>query len=124
MPRVVHFEICANDPEMSAEFYRNVFGWEVARWEGPGEYWLAMTGDSSQPGINGGIMRQNETLKGVINTVDVPDIDAFIEKVKQNGGQLVGEKVPVPGVGYQAYCLDVEGNVFGIHQADPNAGMD
>lgn len=123
MPRVVHFEIGGKDPQQLADFYRNVFGWEVARWEGPVDYWLAIIGDSAQPGINGGIMQQNETLKGVINTIDVPDIDAFIEKVEQNGGQLVGEKQPIPGVGYQAYCLDVAGNLFGIHQEDPQAGI-
>lgn len=123
MPRVVHFEICAGDPQKSADFYRHVFGWEMAKWGGPVNYWLATTGDNAQPGINGAIMHQNELLKGTINTIDVPDIYAFIQKVEQNGGQLVGEKVPVPGVSYQAYCRDVEGNVFGIHQEDPTAGM-
>jgi hypothetical protein len=27
----------------------------------------------------------------------------------------------IPGVGWQAYCKDTEGNLFGIHQADTNA---
>lgn len=27
----------------------------------------------------------------------------------------------IPGIGWQAYCLDTEGNAFGIHQVDPDA---
>ncbi len=29
MPRVVHFEIPADDPERAIEFYRQVFGWKI-----------------------------------------------------------------------------------------------
>ena len=28
MPRVVHFEIHADDPERTISFYNSVFGWE------------------------------------------------------------------------------------------------
>jgi predicted enzyme related to lactoylglutathione lyase len=41
----------------------------------------------------------------------------------QSGGQVVVEKNAIPGVGYLAYCKDVEGTIFGVHQADPKAGM-
>jgi predicted enzyme related to lactoylglutathione lyase len=30
-------------------------------------------------------------------------------------------KFAIPGIGWQAYCLDTEGNLFGIHQLDPAA---
>jgi predicted enzyme related to lactoylglutathione lyase len=29
--------------------------------------------------------------------------------------------MPIPGVGYLAYCLDTEGNMFGIMQRDTSA---
>src|SRR5262245_17526251 len=32
---VVHFEIPADQPERAAKFYRELFGWEISRWEGP-----------------------------------------------------------------------------------------
>ncbi|MGZ7136310.1 MAG: VOC family protein, partial [Methanobacterium sp.] len=38
MPRVVHFEIPADDPERAIEFYKNVFGWKIDKWEGPFDY--------------------------------------------------------------------------------------
>ena len=31
-------------------------------------------------------------------------------------------KTTIPGVGYQAYCMDSEGTVFGVHQRDEAAG--
>ena len=30
-------------------------------------------------------------------------------------------EMPVPGVGWLAYCKDTEGNVFGMMQTDPTA---
>jgi predicted enzyme related to lactoylglutathione lyase len=119
MPRVVHFEISANDPEKVIAFYKKVFG----KWEGPMEYWLITTGEDSEPGINGAFFRPRETFSGTVNTIEVADLDAAMEKVKANGGLVVVEKMAIPGVGYQAYCKDVEGTLFGIHQTDPQAGM-
>jgi len=121
MPRVVHFEISANEPEKVAAFYENVFGWKVTKWEGPVEYWLVETGREEEPGINGGISRPNEVLSGTVNTIGVSDIDTYVEKVKQHGGEIVVEKHAITGVGYNAYGKDVEGTLFGIHQEDPSA---
>ena len=121
MPRVVHFEISAKDPEKVVDFYQKVFGWKVTKWEGPQEYWLVETGETEEPGISGGIMRSNEVFSGTVNSVDVSDIDAYIEKIKQNGGEIVVEKHAIPGVGYNAYGKDVEGTLFGLHQEDSEA---
>jgi predicted enzyme related to lactoylglutathione lyase len=40
MPRVVHFEISADDPERAIRFYEHVFGGEFTKGEGPMDYWL------------------------------------------------------------------------------------
>ncbi len=121
MPRVVHFEISAKEPEKVVDFYQKVFGWKITKWEGPAEYWLAETGEGEEPGINGGIMRSDEVFSGTVNSIDVSDIDAYVENVKQHGGEIVVEKHAIPGVGYNAYGKDVEGTLFGIHQEDPIA---
>ncbi len=49
MPRVVHFEINADDPERAAKFYQNVFGWKIKKWEGPIDYWLARLDRMTNP---------------------------------------------------------------------------
>ena len=121
MPRVVHFEINADDPERAVKFYQEVFGWKIKKWEGPMDYWLATTGPDDQPGINGGIMKRTDPQASTQNTVDVPSVDEFTKKVTERGGKVVVPKMPVPAVGYMAYCADTEGNVFGIMQEDPTA---
>lgn len=125
MNRFTHFELATDDPEKTAAFYRDVFGWKVEKWDGPVEYWLVTTGESGTPGIDGGFMRAEGPFQpGVtVNTVQVSDLDAMIEKIKAHGGQMLGEKDVIPGVGYQAYFKDNCGVIVGLHQADPNAGM-
>jgi uncharacterized protein len=123
MNRFIHFELATDDPEKTAAFYREVFGWDIQKWEGPVEYWLVNSGDPSTPGINGGLMETSGEFRGTINTIGVPDIDEAIAKVKANGGEIVLEKNAIPGVGYQAYFEDNMGIIVGLHQEDPQAGM-
>lgn len=125
MNRFTHFELATDDPETTAAFYRDVFGWKVEKWDGPVDYWLITTGESGTAGIDGGLMQAGGPFNpGItVNTVEVSDIDAMIEKVKAHGGQLIGEKDVIPGVGYQVYFKDNCGVIVGLHQADPNAGM-
>lgn len=120
MPRVIHFEIMADEPERAVKFYSDVFGWEIQNW-GPVEYWLITTGPENEPGINGAIARRVPERSATVNTVDVPDADAFMKKIAAGGGKVLTPKMAVPGVGYMAYCEDTEGNAFSIMQQDENA---
>ena len=120
MPRVVHFELSAEDPERVAAFYRDVFGWEIHKWDGPVDYWLVKTGPDDQPGINGGIfVRKGEV--GHVNTIDVPSIDEYLSRIEAHGGTIVLAKHAVPGVGWHAFAKDTEGSIFGVMQRDPSA---
>jgi predicted enzyme related to lactoylglutathione lyase len=126
MPRVVHFEIHAADPERGVKFYENVFGWTFQKWEGPMDYWLITTGPDSEPGINGGLIRRQGGIDGqaviaYVCTVGVDDLDATMASVEANGGTVAVPKMPIPGVGWLAYYKDTEGNIFGIMQSDPTA---
>ena len=121
MPRPVHFEINADDPERALKFYHGVFGWTVDKWDGPVDYWLITTGEEGTPGINGGLMKRMDPSATVINTIDVPSVDDCIKIVLEYGGRVVLPKRAVPGVGYHAYCEDPEGNVFGIMEHGESA---
>src|SRR4030067_2909422 len=112
VPRVVHFEIPADNPERAAEFYTKVFDWKIEKWPGPFNYWLVTTGEEKEPGMNGAIMEKN-TFKTTVNTVDVPSVDEFLKKIKEAGGKVVMPKGAVPGQGYVAYVADTGGNVVG-----------
>jgi len=127
MPRAIHFEIHADNPQRATRFYQDVLGWTFKHWEGPHEYWLTTTGPPEQAGINGGLIRRPEAVKGdaviaYVCTVDVPSVDEFAQRAVRAGGQVVLPKMPIPGIGWLAYCNDTEGNIFGMMHSDRNAG--
>ena len=121
MPRIVHFDIPADDPARAQKFYQELFGWTFEKWDGPMEYWIAKTGDEKQPGINGGLAKRMPGQIGVTNTIDVDSVDEFAKKIQSKGGKVIMPKTAIPQVGYFAQCMDTEGNTFGIIQMDKNA---
>ena len=121
MPRPVHFEIPADNPERAIQFYSSVFGWKFNQWGGPMEYWLITTGEPEEPGINGGLLRRRDPNQPCVNTVTVARVDESLEAIEKAGGVCVLPKMAVPGVGWMAYCKDPDGHIFGIMQPDAAA---
>jgi predicted enzyme related to lactoylglutathione lyase len=122
VPRVVHFQITAQQPERAVRFYTDVFGWQFQKWEGPESYWLITTGPEDKPGINGGLAPRTEPGEsGTVNTVQVSSVDRYVASVEANGGKVLVAKRAIPGVGWLAYCQDTEGNTFGLMEPDPAA---
>jgi predicted enzyme related to lactoylglutathione lyase len=120
MPRPVHFEISATNPDRVARFYTDVFGWKFQKWDGPMEYWMILTGQEGR-GIDGGLMRRQEPAAATVNTVEVASLDETVRAIESRGGKTVAPKMPIPGVGWLAYCQDPEGTTFGVMQPDPAA---
>lgn len=127
MPRPIHFEIHAADPQRAIAFYTALFGWKFEQWAGQ-PYWLVMTGDKSTPGIDGGLLpRRGEVpaemaaVNAFVCTIDVPDVDASSKRVVELGGTIALPKMPIPTVGWLAYGKDTEGNLFGMMTMDANA---
>lgn len=131
MNRVVHFEIHAEDPERAIAFYKAAFGWDFPVWmEEPEKYWGVMSAeqDSREPGINGGLLvRQGEApiegqaVNAYVCTVQVESIDDTIHEIEKAGGTVALPKHAIPGLAWQAYYKDTEGNIFGIHEPDTAA---
>lgn len=122
MSRVVHFEFGAQEPERAAQFYRDVFGWQIEKWDGGEQpYWLVTTGPDSEMGINGGILRHQDGAPRTVNTISVASVEDAIEKVTRAGGKLVVPKMAIPGMGWLAYCTDTEGLIFGLFLPDAAA---
>jgi predicted enzyme related to lactoylglutathione lyase len=122
MGRVVHFEIHADDMDRAEGFYTSVFGWEVQRFDGPIDYRLLNTGSKSQTGIDGALVERRQAIDGqaviaFVCTVDVDDIAATEQKVKDAGGEQVVDRHEIPEVGQLSYFKDTEGNIFGALQA-------
>ncbi len=125
MGRVVHFEIHASDPEKAAAFYSEVFGWQV-RAIPELNYWIFDTGGGD--GINGGLLRRRgagpldgQPVNGFVCSIAVDSAKAALETALAAGASIALDLHAIPGVGFQAYIKDVDGNIVGLHQADPSA---
>ena len=117
MPRVVHFELEADKPERAAKFYEKAFGWKFKQWEDK-PYWMIDTGKGK--GIGGGLSKKTGK-QHVVNAIDVPSIDKYIEKVKKAGGTLMTKKMSIPKVGYLVNFKDTEGNIFSMIEYNKKA---
>jgi len=127
MPRPIHFEIHAENPERAQRFYTGMFGWTFTAW-GDQQYWLIKTGDPGQPGIDGGLLPrpgpapiQGQGVNAFVCTVDVANVDQAVSRAQSLGGSVALPKMPVPGIGWLVYVIDTEGNIFGMMQNDPGA---
>jgi predicted enzyme related to lactoylglutathione lyase len=126
MARVIHFEVHADDPERAARFYTLAFGWRIEHMPAL-DYWTIDTG-ADGPGINGGMLRRRgpspikgQPVNAFVCTLGVDDLDAAVRAGLNAGGALALPRMAIPNVGYIAYLLDTEGNIFGLHEADPGA---
>jgi len=120
MPKVIHFEIPAENTKRAVAFCERVFGWKFDKYEGM-KYWLATAGEDKEPGINGAVAEKDAFHPTTINTINVPSFEDAAKRIEATGGKILGPRMAVPNVGYMAYCKDTEGNIFGIMQMDPKA---
>lgn len=117
---MVHFEIPCDNPEKTMEFFKEVFGWKFEKF-GNEEYWSAITGNDGSPGIIGGILKKRDPNQSVANSIEVPDVDAYVTKIEKAGGNIVVPKMPIPSIGWLAYFKDPDGNIHGLFQEDRTA---
>ncbi len=119
-----YFEIQAEDTNRAVRFYREIFGWKFDKIEGlPIEYWRIETS-----GPRGGLLKRpaktpppEHGTNAFVCSMEVANFDDMAAKVASHGGQVAMPKFAVPGVCWQGYFIDTEGNTFGIFQPDPAA---
>ena len=128
MNRPTHFEFHTENPERAVAFYTAIFGWVFKKWDGPMDYWTITTGGSEGVGINGGMVRRmgaaplsGQAVNAFVNTIKVESVDAAVDKITANGGEIALPKMPIPGMGWLAYGKDPDGNIFGVMHDDPAA---
>ncbi len=91
-------------------------------------YWGIVTGPEDEPGINGGLLPRpvpapelGQGTNGFVCTMGIGAYDETERRILDAGGQVALPKMALPGMAWQGYYLDTEGNTFGIHQPDPDA---
>lgn len=130
MNPVVHFELPFTDKDRVMAFYSGVFGWKLQAF-GPemGDYVVAITSESDvtpeahRGAIGGGFYDAasagEQGLDPVTNIViAVEDIRAHVGRVRDAGGQVLGDVQSIPGVGDYAVFLDTEGTRVGMLQPE------
>jgi len=121
-----YFDMTVHDLDRARQFFEHVFDWQFRKLPSSDQYYRIEAGPADEPGINGGIgvvsqARISEGRPLTQITIPVPDLEAFIEKIKMNGGYVVETKMPIPGVGWYATCAEPGGLIFGLIQNDPKA---
>lgn len=120
---IVHFEIPADDVEKLRKFYSALFGWKIEKMPGTMEYFGIQTvpvndkGMPVRPGVNGGMMKKQNSEHKPVNYVAVESVDEYVKKIEALGGRVIVPKMEVPGIGWWASALDPEGNQFAIIQS-------
>jgi predicted enzyme related to lactoylglutathione lyase len=120
----IYFEIQADDPQRAADFYSTIFGWRFEKAPGlPIEYWRITTG-----GARGGLLKRPSATpppqfgtNAFVCSFEVENFEQIAQKITNAGAQIALPKFAVPGVCWQGYFVDPEGNTFGIFQPDENA---
>ena len=116
---VVHFEMPYEQSERMARFYREAFGWQTQTLgEQMGNYVLATTTEMDgcsprRPGsINGGFYERHPDWPAQHPSVviAVEDIGDAMQQVTRAGGRVLGDPMPIPGVGKYVSFFDTEGN--------------
>lgn len=129
MNSITYFEIQAESPERGMKFYQEVFGWSFQQW-GEQKYWriLATERGAKELGIQGGLLPRpcpapaiGQGTNAYVCTVEVANFDETAQKIEAAGGRVAMPKFAIPGIAWQGYFLDTEGNTFGVHQTDENA---
>jgi hypothetical protein len=117
---VVHFEIMGQDAAKLRAFYGELFGWNI----NADNQWNYGTVDRSENlssqgvGIGGGVGQLPEGMPGHTTVyVEVPDVEAALNKVQALGGtRLMGPDKVMEGVEI-GVAHDPEGHVIGLIKA-------
>lgn len=106
---VVHFEVTGKDGEKLQKFYGELFDWKINA-DNPMNYGIV---DNGGEGINGGVGQVPEGDGRVTFYVQVPDINAALEKAEGMGGKTIMPRTEMDMV-TMALFADPEGHTVGL----------
>lgn len=110
----VWFEIPVFDMGRAKNFYAAVVG-NPLKDETGGPNPMAAFAAGTEKAVSGHLYPGRPAAKGTGPTIhlSVPDLEAALVRVADNGGEVVSPVITIPP-GRFAYCLDPDGNSFGL----------
>jgi predicted enzyme related to lactoylglutathione lyase len=110
--QVAFFEIVSTDAERARKFYAELFDWQVDADPAMGGYALVDTGGGIGGGIGPSVTPGDSGVKIYLR---VDDIDAYLDRAEQLGGQRLVPPTDLPGdFGRFAIFADPDGNPVGL----------
>jgi uncharacterized protein len=117
---VTHFDVSGPEPEMTAKFYSELFGWHSQAFP---ELNYTMIDTHAGGGINGGFAQTSQGQPSFVTFyAEVDDLQATLGKAESLGGKTVVPVTPIPNVVTFAMFADPQGNVIGIIQGGGEEG--
>jgi uncharacterized protein len=110
--KICYIELPATDIARSAEFYKRVFGWNVRTRGNGSTAFDDTTGEVSGSWV---LTRPPSQQPGLLIYVMVDSVEATIESIKANGGEIV-QPIGADAPEITARFRDPGGNVIGLYQ--------
>ena len=107
--------IPVNYPQMTLPFYKEAFGWNFSP-ANQQDYWLMGT-DQENLNLEESVLHHNNP-EPVIDTIEVNDLTAAVDKIRSLGGEILVPNIHLPGLGWLAYFRDPEGNILSAMEVD------
>ncbi len=111
-------ELMTTDAPAAMEFYSEVFGWqpsETMDMGAIGKYHMF----NRPHGMIGGMMNKPAEMAHVpphwAIYFLVPDINAAVQRIKANGGEILNGPMEVPGGDWVVNAMDPQGAAFSLH---------
>lgn len=110
----VWFEVPVTDFERAKRFYGAVLGHPLEDEEG-GPNPMAQFPATDDRSVRGHIYPGTPAARGAGATIHlgVAELEPSLARVTENGGEVVSPVIAIPA-GRFAYCLDPDGNSFGL----------
>jgi hypothetical protein len=120
--RVVHFEVIGKDPTRLREYFGELFGWEFdvpspvtqEVSEPANDGFLDLVTFEDGTGIRGGVGGGAGYASHAIFYVDVPDVEAALQRAEKLGGTRVMGPATSPSGLAARHIKDPEGTLIGV----------
>lgn len=113
--KICYLEMPSTDVAKSAEFYSNVFGWNIRKRGDGATAFDDTTGEVSGAWVIG---RQASGTPGLLFYIMVDSVEAAVKAVVAAGGTIV-QPLGVDAPEITARFRDPGGNVIGLYQEPP-----
>jgi predicted enzyme related to lactoylglutathione lyase len=112
---IVHVELSTKDRVASADFYHELFDWEVQQI--PEANYATFRTEDKQPGGGFNPITPENPAGTVMVYISTDDIKESLAKVEKLGGTVLFQPMTIPDVGLFACFKDPTGNTLALLEA-------